>query len=70
MSPLLHSLGRYTDEQQCSRKNTGGNVTVKVMLGWMNEDHGTVETSPSGEPLLYAGPDPAYTRELVEMQRR
>jgi hypothetical protein len=42
---------------------------MKVMLGWMNEEHGTVEISPSGE-LDFAGPDPERVRNLVEAKRR
>ena len=41
---------------------------TKVMLGWMNEEHGSVEASPSG--LVFAGPDPEHVRELVEAKRR
>jgi hypothetical protein len=40
---------------------------VKVLIGWMNEESGTVELTPAG--LVYAGPDPKRVRELVERQR-
>jgi hypothetical protein len=40
---------------------------MKVFMGWMEIDHGTVETSPDG--LLYAGPDPEHVRTIVEGYR-
>jgi hypothetical protein len=40
---------------------------VKVMIGWMEIAHGTVEASHNG--LLYAGPDAEHVRTLVETKR-
>ena len=40
---------------------------LKVMIGWMNEGHGTVEVTSAG--LVYAGPDPEHVRAIVERQR-
>jgi hypothetical protein len=40
---------------------------MKVLLGWMELEHGTVETSPDG--LVYAGRNPEHVREQVEMKR-
>ncbi len=40
---------------------------VKVVIGWMEEEHGTVETSPQG--LIYAGRNSDHVRRQVEMKR-
>jgi hypothetical protein len=34
---------------------------VKVLIGWMDQEHGTAEASPSGG-LTYAVPDPDRAR--------
>jgi hypothetical protein len=36
---------------------------VKVLIGWIDQEHGTVETSPTG--LVYGGPEPDYVHKLV-----
>jgi len=41
---------------------------LKVMIGWINQEHGTVEVTPSG--LVYDGPTPAHLYGIVELQRR
>jgi hypothetical protein len=40
---------------------------MKVLIGWIDQEHGSVETSPEG--LVYGGPDPDHVRELVEAKR-
>lgn len=40
---------------------------MTVLLGIFNQDHGTVEASPSG--LVYAGPDPEKVSGIVEGYR-
>jgi|SRR5271169_4155762 hypothetical protein len=40
---------------------------MKVKIGWLNEEHGTVEVTPSG--LIYGGPTPAHVYGIVEHQR-
>jgi hypothetical protein len=40
---------------------------VKVIVGWMEQEHGTVETSPHG--LMYGGRNPEHVREQVELKR-
>ena len=40
---------------------------MKVLLGWIDQEHGTVETTSAG--LVYGGPDLDHVRELVERQR-
>jgi hypothetical protein len=42
-------------------------AAVKVLIGSMNEDQGTVEMSQAG--LVYVGPDPEHLRGIVEGQR-
>ena len=40
---------------------------MKVMIGWSNQEHGTVEVTPTG--LVYDGPTPAHVHGIVENQR-
>jgi hypothetical protein len=40
---------------------------MKVLLGWMEQQHGTVETSSQG--LIYAGRNPEHVQEQVELKR-
>jgi hypothetical protein len=41
---------------------------MRVLVGSFNTDHGTVETSANGG-LVYDGPNPEYTRAIVESLR-
>ena len=41
---------------------------LKVMIGWMNEESGTVEVTPTG--LVYAGPDLKHVDQVVERKRQ
>jgi hypothetical protein len=40
---------------------------MKVMIGWADQEHGTVEVTPAG--LVYGGPTPAHVLGIVEDQR-
>jgi len=40
---------------------------LKVLIGWVEQEHGTVEVSAAG--LVYAGPDPEHVRGIVERKR-
>jgi hypothetical protein len=40
---------------------------LKVIIGWLNEEHGTVEVTPEG--LVYSGEDPEQVRAIVEPKR-
>ena len=40
---------------------------MKVMIGWADQEHGTVEVTPTG--LVYGGPTPAHVLGIVEDQR-
>lgn len=40
---------------------------MKVLIGWMEDDHGTVEASPGG--LLYTGPESEHVCGIVERKR-
>lgn len=40
---------------------------MKVIVGWMEQEHGTVETSPHG--LMYGGQNPEHVRQQVELKR-
>jgi len=41
---------------------------MKVMIGWADQEHGTVEVTPAG--LRYDGPAPAHVLGIVENQRQ
>jgi len=41
---------------------------LKVMIGHLREEQGTVELTPQG--LLYSGPDPEHVRAIVEHKRK
>jgi hypothetical protein len=40
---------------------------LKVTIGFLNEEHGTVEVTSAG--LVYAGEDPEHVRAIVEPKR-
>jgi hypothetical protein len=44
-----------------------GGSTVKVKIGWLDQEHGTVEVTPEG--LVYDGLTPAHVYGIVEHQR-
>ena len=39
---------------------------MKVIIGWMEQEHGTVETSSGG--LMYGGRNPEHVRKQVELK--
>ena len=41
-------------------------LPVKVIIGWMEQEHGTVERSPRG--LMYSGWNPEHVRKQVELK--
>ena len=41
-------------------------LPVKVIIGWMEQEHGTVETSPPG--LVYGDRNPEHVRKQVELK--
>jgi hypothetical protein len=40
---------------------------LKVMIGWLDQEHGSVEVTPGG--LVYDGPTPAHVYGIVEHHR-
>jgi hypothetical protein len=43
---------------------------MQVLIGRLNDDIGTVETSPDGSGLEYSDPDPEHTSELVPVTQQ